>query len=90
MHRSDYTDAHSDLDLLCLQIAYGPFLCIAHHLRLGHNTCASMQSDQSSVGTLDSQKSKFLHMDMQKLQKNWKKDAGVVEETSFGNGNSGL
>ena len=39
MLRSDCIDAHADLDLCCLQIALGPFLCVenqAHALEHGH------------------------------------------------------
>ena len=32
MLKSDCTYAHTDLDLHCPQIAYGPFLRVAHHI----------------------------------------------------------
>ena len=32
MPRLDCTDAHTDLDLRCLQIAQGPFSCVAHRM----------------------------------------------------------
>ena len=40
MLRSDCMDAHSDLDLRCLQMAKWPFSCVVHHMK----QCKAAQS----------------------------------------------